>query len=95
MNQDIFEFLAISEQEAPVLFAISHAPSSFYRTFRIKKRSGGYRELKSPYPLLLELQRIVLKKSSQFLKIHDVFFHIEKKSHLLIMPNTIWMVNAY
>ncbi|MEN9533161.1 MAG: hypothetical protein RIQ83_2385 [Pseudomonadota bacterium] len=83
MNQDIFEFLAISEQQSPNLFAISHSPSSFYRTFRIKKRSGGYRELKSPYPLLLELQRIILEKSSQFLKIHNACFSYRKEKSFI------------
>ncbi len=32
-------------------------PSSYYRTFNIPKRKGGYREICSPYPSLLYIQR--------------------------------------
>lgn len=33
-----------------------------YRTFSIPKRSGGHREIKSPYPLLLVVQQWLLKE---------------------------------
>jgi len=78
MTKDIFEYLDISEQHSSILSAISHSPDSFYRSFSIKKRSGGSRELKSPYPLLLELQKIILEKSSPLLKIHDACFSYRK-----------------
>lgn len=38
------------------LFAIVNGTNSFYRTFEIKKRSGGMREIRAPYPSLKAIQ---------------------------------------
>ena len=40
-----------------VLHSFVFATNKFYRTFEIKKRSGGSREISSPYPSLLESQK--------------------------------------
>ena len=48
------------------LFAIINGTESFYRTFEIKKKSGGMREIRAPYPSLKTIQQwiyeYVLKK---------------------------------
>lgn len=48
------------------LFAIINGTEHFYRTFKIKKKSGGMREIRAPYPSLKAIQKwiyeFVLKK---------------------------------
>ncbi len=48
------------------LFAIVNGTGSFYRSFEIKKKSGGMREIRAPYPSLKAIQcwiyEYVLKK---------------------------------
>ncbi|MFC3614534.1 reverse transcriptase family protein [Lutimaribacter marinistellae] len=39
------------------LMAMAFGTQSFYREFRLKKRSGGYRKIRAPYPSLLEVQQ--------------------------------------
>jgi len=38
------------------LASVVNSPDNHYRSFNLKKRSGGYREITCPYPALLELQ---------------------------------------
>ena len=40
-----------------ILSSMIAQPESFYRSFRIKKRRGGMREISAPYPSLLSCQR--------------------------------------
>lgn len=42
--------------ENKALFAVINAPEKFYRSFEIKKRSGGIREIRAPYPTLKTVQ---------------------------------------
>ncbi|MGJ8590325.1 MAG: reverse transcriptase family protein [Yoonia sp.] len=42
------------------LSAMAHGTESYYRSFKIKKRSGGLREIQAPYPSLLEVQRWIV-----------------------------------
>lgn len=39
------------------LFAIINNPAAFYRSFEIKKKSGGMREIRAPYPSLKTIQQ--------------------------------------
>lgn len=52
--------------ENETLFAIINGTESFYRTFEIKKKSGGMRDIRAPYPSLKTIQQwiyeYVLKK---------------------------------
>ena len=52
--------------ENETLFAIINGTECFYRTFEIKKKSGGIREIRAPYPSLKTIQQwiyeYVLKK---------------------------------
>jgi len=38
------------------LSSVINSPNNHYRTFQIKKRSGGLRDITTPYPALLEMQ---------------------------------------
>ena len=42
------------------LSAMANGTKSYYRSFKIKKRSGGLREIQAPYPSLLEVQRWIV-----------------------------------
>jgi hypothetical protein len=42
------------------LASVVNAPYNHYRNFKIKKRSGGLREITTPYPALLEMQYWIL-----------------------------------
>lgn len=42
--------------DSKTMLAMVHGTSSFYRTFTIKKRSGGDRIINAPYPSLLQCQ---------------------------------------
>ncbi|UYV36568.1 reverse transcriptase family protein [Rhodobacteraceae bacterium D3-12] len=44
-------------RDLQTMTAMMEGTDSFYRSFRIKKRSGGSREIRAPYPSLLEAQR--------------------------------------
>jgi len=44
------------------LIKASNSPHWFYRTFTIKKKSGGSREIAEPLPSLKEIQRWILKE---------------------------------
>ncbi|MFG6463449.1 reverse transcriptase domain-containing protein [Roseateles sp. DXS20W] len=75
------------------------APSYFYRTFRIPKRSGGLREISSPYPSLKECQRWIAHQIVSRLASHpaataykagtsilsNVQPHLGEASHVLIV----------
>lgn len=54
--------------ENETLFAIINGTEHFYRTFEIKKKSGGMREIRAPYPSLKTIQQwiyeYVLKKQN-------------------------------
>lgn len=56
----IFEFEHLSKLlglKRRVLAKMINSPDSFYRTFRIPKYRGGFREIDAPYPSLLSAQR--------------------------------------
>ncbi|MFY0661347.1 MAG: RNA-directed DNA polymerase [Shimia sp.] len=42
------------------LSAMGYGTKSYYRRFKIKKRTGGSREIQAPYPSLLEVQRWIV-----------------------------------
>lgn len=44
-----------------LLTTMSFSSKSFYRKFRIPKKSGGYREIHEPLPMLKEVQKWILK----------------------------------
>lgn len=44
-------------RDLSTLLSMIEGSKSFYRTFRLRKRSGGTRVIQAPYPSLLEVQR--------------------------------------
>lgn len=64
-----YEHLAkLLHLENKTLFAIINGTEHFYRTFEIKKKSGGMREIRAPYPSLKTIQQwiyeYILKKQT-------------------------------
>lgn len=52
-----FEHLRLLMGRSPEYFAnVVNSPENHYRSFQIKKRTGGLREILAPYPALLEMQ---------------------------------------
>ncbi|WP_005610701.1 reverse transcriptase family protein [Tritonibacter mobilis] len=64
------------------IYAISNAPQHFYREYRAKKKSGGTRKISAPLPLLLSIQRWVLKNILEPQAIHPAAKAYLKKSSI-------------
>lgn len=48
--------------------SVINSPENHYRSFKLRKRNGGFREILAPYPALLEMQywiyNNILKKNT-------------------------------
>lgn len=70
----IFEFEHLSKLigvDQCQLRKMVNSPSSFYHTFKIKKRSGGSRTIKAPYPSLLMCQDWIYKNILLNQSVHE------------------------
>lgn len=56
-------FALISGLQPETLFGITNSPEAFYRTFSLRKASGGIRRIDAPLPTLLLAQRWILKNA--------------------------------
>ena len=54
-----------------VLARIISSPEHFYRTFTIKKRNGGERNITAPYPVLRSIQNWILKNILEYIPLND------------------------
>lgn len=60
----IFEFEHLAKLlglNKMILASMINSSASFYRSFKIPKRRGGYREINAPYPSLLSAQKWIYK----------------------------------
>ncbi|MEL5879832.1 reverse transcriptase family protein [Cereibacter sphaeroides] len=71
--------LGIKEE---VLYSISNSPNPFYRTFHVRKKNGGRRQISAPLPLLLEIQRWILSEILQNIKVHPAAKAYKKGSSI-------------
>lgn len=60
---------------------------AFYRNFKIKKRSGGYREIRAPYPSLLYMQDWIYKEILIKCKVNATAHGFVKKRSILTNAN--------
>ncbi|QHL85976.1 RNA-directed DNA polymerase [Nibribacter ruber] len=70
----IFDFNHLSKlvgRQQWYLASVVNNTSSHYRTFNLKKRSGGFREISVPYPALLGVQYWVYKNILQKIPINN------------------------
>jgi len=55
-------FATITGLKLDFLYSVSNHEKSFYRTFKIQKKSGGSREINAPLPVLMSLQKWILSE---------------------------------
>jgi len=53
------------------LKGLINATSSYYYSFKIPKKSGGYREISAPYPVLLSVQKWIYNNILNKIKLND------------------------
>jgi hypothetical protein len=53
------------------LASVVNSPNNHYREFKIKKRSGGFRKITTPYPALLEMQYWIYNNILKTVSIHS------------------------
>lgn len=89
LSQDlppIFEINHLSlltGREPDDLYSYAYAAENFYRTFRVKKRSSGYRKISTPLPSLLEVQKWILTEILEKIQISKYAFGFVKKRSIL------------
>ena len=66
-----------------VLVSMINSPKSFYRTFKIPKRSGGVREIVAPRNSLLECQQFIAKEILSSFKINNSAYAYRKKLNIM------------
>lgn len=55
---------------AETIFGITNSPSSFYRTFKLKKACGGFRRIDAPLPSVLMIQQWILSNILEKIECH-------------------------
>lgn len=58
----------------PVFQKMINSPESFYYSFKIQKRKGGFREINAPYPLMRYVQQWILTQILQKITLHKNAF---------------------
>lgn len=70
-------------RDVGTLMSMVEGTESFYRTFRIRKRSGGTREIRAPYPSLLEVQRWINEHILKTVKLPNCVTGFREKYSIL------------
>jgi len=73
----------LTGRDPEVLYSYSYSAESFYRTFKIKKRSGGHRQISTPLPSLLEVQKWILKEILEKISVSKCAMGFVKKKSIL------------
>jgi len=80
-NEDILALFDICKFESintPTLFSALGSANNFYRTFKIPKRSGGFRVIDSPYPSLEAIHRCILQNVLSIIPAHPSAYAFTK-----------------
>lgn len=64
------------------LYAISNSANAFYRTFYVRKKNGGQRQISAPLPLLLHAQQWILSEILQSVAVHPTAKAYKKGSSI-------------
>lgn len=73
--------LLLGIKEAAI-YSISNSESSFYRTFYVRKKHGGQRQISAPLPLLLSAQQWILSEILEKISIHPAAKAYKKGSSI-------------
>lgn len=65
------------------LNSVTFSPESHYRNFKMKKRSGGYRDIDVPYPALLECQYWIYENILSKIKLNYCVHGFAKKKSIV------------
>lgn len=72
------------------ILSVVNAPHKHYRSFEIKKKSGGSRKIEAPYPALLDCQKWIYKNILSHALLHQAAHgFVEQKSILTNAKNHI------
>lgn len=64
------------------LYSISNSANAFYRTFHVRKKNGGKRQISAPLPLLLGAQQWILSEILQKIAVHPAAKAYKKGSSI-------------
>jgi len=79
----VSHFAALVGHTVDFIYGVTNKPSKFYRTFAIQKKSGfGSREISAPLPNLMIVQRFILHKILNHIKVDDSAKAFKKKSSI-------------
>lgn len=67
--------------------SVIFCPKAFYREFKIKKRSGGFRDIRAPYPSLRNIQDWIYKEILLKCKVNATAHGFVKKRSILTNAN--------
>lgn len=73
------------------LASVVNSPSNHWRSFKLKKRSGGFREISVPFPALLYVQRWIYSNILSKVAVSPYCHGFRK--HRSIVTNAKWHVN--
>ncbi|ELV7515515.1 RNA-directed DNA polymerase [Photobacterium damselae] len=80
---ELAHFSKLLGVELALISRIATSPHKFYRSFQVKKRRGGNRDISAPYPKLYYIQSWIKTNILENLSIHEASYAYEKgKSHI-------------
>lgn len=80
---DFLSYLEVDQNLEEIFPAILADCDKFYRSFKIKKRSGDFRIIDSPYPSLALIQNKIAKKILSLVFTHASAFAYRKKTNAI------------
>lgn len=84
---DLDHFCALIGLRKSFVTSVIFCSKVFYREFQIKKRSGGFREIKAPYPSLLYMQNWIYREILLKCKVNATAHGFVKKRSILTNAN--------
>lgn len=84
---DLDHLCALLGLKKSFVTSVIFCSESFYREFKIKKRSGGYREIRAPYPSLLYIQSWIYKEILLKCKVNATAHGFVRKRSILTNAN--------
>ena len=84
---DLDHLCALLGLKKSFVTSVIFCPKAYYREFKIRKRSGGFREIRAPYPSLLYIQDWIYHEILQKCKVNAAAHGFVKKRSILTNAN--------